>query len=191
VRLIQLAKIYDDGQLGLSVQSTWLSRLHAGSVSAAFAVLMADDYFFRPLLSQALYFHLLQMAPRIANSQRIDIGSPLNHQQNLRVFSGYHSLLGYWNRLSSDPPEFPEADGCRSHTCCLKAWKSAWARVIREEHPTPPVDIIPRLQFVADRLGDNLIMGAAMSDRCRNSAMKVLLTLKKGILENMHHYFDL
>ncbi|KAF9464100.1 hypothetical protein BDZ94DRAFT_1257000 [Collybia nuda] len=190
VRLIQLAKIYNDGPLGVSVQKTWLFRLNARGVSPALAIIMADDYNLRPLLSRALYLHLLQVAPRISNSQRIDVGSPLNHQQNLRIFSGYHSLSGYWARLCKNPPEFPGIGGCKSHTRCLTAWKSAWSGETPEECDLS-VDVMTRLQFVADRLGNSSIVGASMSDECRNSALAALVNLRKGLWENMHHYFDL
>lgn len=191
VRLIQLAKLYNNGPLGVSVQKTWLFRLNTRSLPPAFAIIMADDYNLRSLLSQALYLHLLQMAPRISNSQRIDVGSPLSHQQNLRIFSGYHSLLGYWSRLCNNPPEFPAAKGCNSHSLCLNAWKSAWSRETLEEERAPLVDVMTRLQFVADRLGGSLIVGVSMSDKCKNSALATLMTLRKGMWENMHHYFDL
>lgn len=65
------------------VQDKWITRLN-NDLSPIPAILVANEFNNWELLSRALYAYLVVVELWILNSQRIDIGSPLSHQRNLR-----------------------------------------------------------------------------------------------------------
>ncbi|KAJ7250036.1 hypothetical protein B0H12DRAFT_1234510 [Mycena haematopus] len=194
VRLIQLALLYRDADLSRAIQSKWLTRIHWHDADPAPALVLADAYSLRHLLSHAYYVHLVNVAPRIARAQPIDdMGSPLSAAQNLHVLCGYHSLLAAWKQLQAAPPAFtpPDTTERHEHTRCEIAWKARWAFEAGRSSAFSPVDVLCRLLFMERNLEMDEVLKDCMAPGCRLEALDAIAKKRAEISENLHHHFDL
>ncbi|KAF8215050.1 hypothetical protein K438DRAFT_1955047 [Mycena galopus ATCC 62051] len=194
VRLIQLALLYRDADLSRAIQSKWLTRMHWHDLDPAPALVVADAYSLRHLLSHAYYVHLVNVAPRIARAQRIDdIVSPLSPAQNLHVFCGYYSLLASWKQLEEVPPPFAPDVKCPpdAHENCEIAWKARWTLETGRSSAFAPVDVLCRLLFIERHLEADEVLKDCMTPGCRLEALDAIARKRAEISENLHHHFDL
>jgi hypothetical protein len=192
VRLFRFANHCHDKQLLREIEDKWITRMDSNNLSPIPAILLADELDNRELLSRALYAYLVMVEPRISNSQRIDIGSPLSHQLNLHVFSGYYALQAYWTDLCDHPLEFQMAEGCTAHTDCLTTWRPRWSTtVLQQPAGVSHIDILSRLCFVEESLREDPLCTTYMSDKCRESALAAVSQKRNSLALNMHHIFDL
>ncbi|KAJ6583926.1 hypothetical protein DFH09DRAFT_263931 [Mycena vulgaris] len=191
VRLIRLALLYRDADLSRSVQSKWLTRMHWHDLPPAPAILVADVYDLRHLLSHAYYVHLVNVEPRIARGQSIGPGSPLTPTQNLHIFCGYHSLLASWRQLQEAAPAFAPNAECTSHERCLVAWKARWALETGRATTLSPVDVLCRLLIMERHLEVDRVLKECMHEDCRLEALDAIAKKRAEISDNLHHHFDL
>jgi hypothetical protein len=192
VRLLRFATNRNEKQLRREIQGKWISRLESNNLSPIPAILIADELNNRELLGRALYAYLLVVEPSISKSQRIDIDSPLSHQLNLHIFSGYYALQAYWKDLRDHPPEFQQAEGCTAHTDCLTTWRPRWSTaVVRRPFGISDIDILSRLRFVEELLRADPLCRTYMVENCRESALGAVSQKRNGLALNMHHIFDL
>ncbi|KAJ7274084.1 hypothetical protein C8J57DRAFT_1314558 [Mycena rebaudengoi] len=191
VRLIRLALMCHDTALVRSIQSKWLTRLHWHDLPPAPAIMVADACDLRHLLSHAYYVHLVDVAHRITNGQRIDVGSPLSATQNIHVLCGYHSLAASWKHLQEVPPTFTPDTECTVHDRCLVAWKARWAFEAGRPSAFSPVDVLCRLLFMERHLAADAILSKCMTEGCRAAALHAIEQKRAEISGSLHHHFDL
>jgi hypothetical protein len=192
VRLLRFATICEEKQLQHEVQGKWIARLASNTLSPTPAILLADELDHRALLGRALYAFLVKVEPRISNSQRIDIGSPLSHQLNIRVFSGYYALQAYWKDLCDNTLQFREGEGCTAHSDCLTTWGPRWSiAVTGQPSGISQIDVLSRLRLAGEKLRGDPFCKAYMADKCREAALGAVLQKRNNLVLNMHHVFDL
>lgn len=190
-RVLRLAIIYNQRTLSISIQSKWMSRIHWHELPPTPAILFADEFGLRYLLSHAYYVHLVNVSSRISNIERIDVDSPLSPSQNLHVLCGYYSLSAYWKHLQHDPTSFEPSEECRSHEQCLIAWKARWAVAADQHSPFPTVDVFNRLVSLETRLRADELLNVCMTRSCKIAALYSIRKKRGEISGCLHHHFDL
>jgi hypothetical protein len=192
VRLLRFVTICQERQLQYEIQGKWIARLGSDTLAPIPAILLADELGNRALLGRALYSFLVKVEHLISNSQRIDVGSPLSHQLNIHVFSGYYALQAYWKDLCDNSLEFREGEGCTAHSDCLTTWRPRWSiAVTGQPSGISHIDVLSRLRLAEETLRTDPLCRTYMTEKCRQSALGAVLQKRDSLALNMHHVFDL
>ncbi|KAK1229562.1 hypothetical protein PQX77_007388 [Marasmius sp. AFHP31] len=191
-RLLKLSILYQQHDLCSSLQSNWLTRVYRRELSPFAAITVGDKCALPHFLGHAMYVHMVEMACRIANCERIDLGSPLTHSQNLHIFCGYYSLQAYWRQIPQSPPTYPHSPECRSSQNCRAAWVKRWKASSSSEFSAfPDVDVLRRILELQRRLVADPVLKGSMPIGCRDRALDAVIQKRTEVSNNMHHHFDI
>ncbi|TFK34740.1 hypothetical protein BDQ12DRAFT_635964 [Crucibulum laeve] len=190
LRVLRLAVLCNKPELSLSIQIKWITRLHWHQLSPTPAILIADIFNLRHLLSHAYYMHLVLMQSP-SKPPRFKKDPELTPKQNMHVQCGYYSLMSYWRHLQTTPPEFKRSAQCDNHRQCVEAWKMRWYKASSRLCPHPEIDVLSRLRFMQDTLEADLLLGVCLTVQCRTQALASVSKKREEIANNLHHHFDL
>ncbi|KAF9262985.1 hypothetical protein L218DRAFT_1000222 [Marasmius fiardii PR-910] len=191
-RLLKLCILYQQGDLCTRVQEQWLARIYCRELSPFAAITVGDKCGYPQFVGHAMYIHMVEVSSRIANCERIDLGSPLTHSQNLHIFCGYYSLKAYWRQLSQSPPSYTHSPECRSPHKCKASWSKRWKLCSSSELSTyPDVDVQRKLMELQKRLSSDPALKDSMSVGCRAHALNMLVQKRHEVSNNLHHHFDI
>ncbi|KAH9480685.1 hypothetical protein JR316_0007285 [Psilocybe cubensis] len=191
VRAMKLGIAYGSRELCHRVSTRWIARMHRRELDPLSALLFADTYNLRDLLSHAYYIYLMLVFRRIQQSHDIDPRGLLTPGQRTHVMSGYHSLSAYWNHLRLNPPEFEAAPSCTSHLQCLGAWRLQWIAAAEKDYPLPELDILGRLTYIEKCLREEMVLDVVLNRVCKASALKAVSVKREMVARQLHHHFDL
>ncbi|PPQ78737.1 hypothetical protein CVT25_010740 [Psilocybe cyanescens] len=191
VRAMKLGMAYGSRELCSSISTKWITRMHWRELDPLSALLFADTYGMRELLSHACYIYLMLVYRRIQLSQDIDSKGLLTPRQKTHVMSGYHSLSAYWNHLRLNPPDFEPDPVCGSHSQCVGAWRLRWLAAAEKEYPLPEVDVLGRLMYIERCLREDMLVGVVLNRACKASALRVVSVKREMVSRQLHHHFDL
>ncbi|KAF9013123.1 hypothetical protein BDQ17DRAFT_1419303 [Cyathus striatus] len=192
VRMLNIAIKYHQKELSTAIQNKWMTRIHWQEVSPIPAILLADAYNLRTLLTHAYYVYLVLMEPRIAKSLRIDIECPLSPKQIKHVYCGYYSLRAYWWNLRRTAPEFIRSEECSElHSQCIEVWRRRWAVAGSRAYPSSDINILSRLMSIQQTLEADMLLSVCMTVQCREQAIASISKKRQEIVDNLHHHFDL
>ncbi|KAG7088054.1 hypothetical protein E1B28_012087 [Marasmius oreades] len=191
-RLLKLSILYQQSDLSTRLQEQWLTRVYRQELSPFAAITVGDKCGLPQFVGHAMYIHMVDMASRIADSERIDLGSPLTHSQNLHIFCGYYSLRAYWRQLSQCPPSYSHSPECRYPSKCSAAWIRRWKACSSSELSAhPDVDVQRKLLELQRRLSPDLVLRESMPAGCRAGALNTVTQKRNEVSNNLHHHFDI
>lgn len=191
VRAMKLGIAYGSSELCHRVSTKWIARMHRRELDPLSALLFADTYSMRELLSHAYYIYLMLVFRRIQQLQDIDSKGLLTPGQKTHVMSGYHSLTAYWNHLRLNPPDFVPSPSCRSHSQCVGAWRLRWLAAAEKDYPLPELDILGRLVYTEKCLQDDMLLSVVLNRACKASALRAVTVKREMVARQLHHHFDL
>lgn len=192
LRALRLAILYRRPDISSSIQVKWLTRILWHELSPLPAILFADKYDFRSLLSHAYYTHMVDLGGRLTNSAFLaDSSSILNRRQKTHILAGHLSLSTYWKRLRMTPPSFQQAPQCNLHRQCCAAWKMRWSVACSRPCAISDADVLRRLRCIEDVLKEDVLLKVCLAPQCRTSALESISRKRTEISNHLHHHFDL
>lgn len=183
------------------VTTNWSTRVRLQNIPSVPAILAADRYDLFELRGVAYYTHILEMiegqigngiTERGATQFRAD--PKLSNAQVMRLFSGYWSLVNFWERLRRNPPKLVCVDGCINKTrrgICEEAWKSSWdaAAASRKVLNLSSANVLGILACMHDILSADKELVKSLGARCRVTVLDALKHTRDELDKGMADHF--
>ncbi|KIK51599.1 hypothetical protein GYMLUDRAFT_251901 [Collybiopsis luxurians FD-317 M1] len=198
-RMVKIVLRVGNQPLFSFLMQMWTWRLHSRELHHVHAMRLAqpsrwahDPRPFLKLLGHAFYAAMMDVEPKLASGQCININSTLTQPETIHIRCGYHSLRSWWDQIASQPPLYEHSPRCDHPERCSSAWRVRFESIAdMESLPFPKVDGIRRIQELHKCLKDDLFLTQSMPVTCRHNALQELQKRRENLLETLHHHFDL